>query len=147
MSRQQSPPRPCPYNQPNHVITEGWAHVINYSIDDLQSAESLIEGATIRDPTNRDMMTVILAAIQSLQLQIIGLAEKQASTTSTVSFLADETNGIRVGVAKLQQEAGRTQKAPAPVLRPPKPQPQPYQQGYAPLSRGDTQPFPRNLYQ
>jgi len=79
-------------------------------------------------------MTPILAAIYSLQTQIISLAEKQASTTSTVSFLADETNRIRVGVAKLQQEASRIQKAPMPAPRPPKPQTQPYQQGYAPLS-------------
>jgi len=132
MSRQQSRPRPHPTNQPNHIITEGWAHVVNQSIDDPQSAEDLIAGAMTRDPTNRDVMTAILAAIHSLQTQIIGLAEKQASTTSTVSFLADETNRIRVGVAKLQQEAGRIQKAPTPAPPLPKPQPQPYQQGYAP---------------
>ena len=132
MSRQQSPPHPRPSNQPNHIITEGWTHVINQSIDDPESAENLIEGAKHQDPTNRDIMTAILAAIHSLQTQIISLADKQASTTSTFSFLADETNRIRVGVAKLQQEAGRTQKAPAPAPRPPKPQPQPYQQGYAP---------------
>ena len=57
----RSPPRPRLSNQPNHIITEGWVHVINHSIDDPQSAESLIEGATTRDPTNRDIMTVILA--------------------------------------------------------------------------------------
>jgi len=132
MSRQQSPPCPHPTNQPNHIITEGWAHVINQSIDDTQLAEDLIAGAKTRDPTNRDVMTAILVAIHSLQTQIIGLAEKQASTTSTVSFLADKTNRIRVGVAKLQQEAGRIQKAPAPAPRPPRPQLQLYQQGYAP---------------
>ena len=123
---QQSPPRTHPTNQPNHIITEGQAHVINQSIDDPQSAEDLIAGAKTTDPTNRDVMTAILVAIQSLQIQIIGLAEKQASTTSTVSFLADETNRIRVGVTKLQQEAGQIQKVPAPAPRPPKPQPQPY---------------------
>jgi len=32
-------------NQPSHIITEGWAHVINQSIDDPESAENLIEGA------------------------------------------------------------------------------------------------------
>jgi len=118
--------------QPNHIITEGWAHVINQSIDDPQAADDLIQGAKKQDPSNRDVMTAILAPILSLQTQIIDLAEKQASTTSTVSFLADETNRIRLGVAKLQQEAGRIQKAPAPAPRPPKTQPQPYQQGYAP---------------
>ena len=100
--------------------------MINQSIDDTQLAEDLIAGAKTRDPTNRDVMTAILVAIHSLQTQIIGLAEKQASTTSTVSFLADETNRIRVEVTKLQQEAGQIQKAPAPAPRPPIPQPQPY---------------------
>jgi len=92
--------------QPNHIIPECWAHVINQSVDDPESGEDLIAGTTTRDPTNRDIMTAILAAIHSLQTQIIALAEKQASTTSTVSFLADECNRIRVGVTKLQQEAG-----------------------------------------
>jgi len=63
--------------------------VINQSIDDPQSAEDLITGAKTRDPTNRDVMTAILAPIHCLQTQIIGLAEKQASTTSTVDFLPD----------------------------------------------------------
>ena len=114
-------------NQPNYIITEGWGHVINQSIDDLQAAQDLIEGAKQQAPTNRDIMTAILVAIHSLQTQIIDLAEKQALTTSMVSFLADETNRIRLGVAKLQQEAGRIQKAPTSAPRPPKPQPQPYQ--------------------
>jgi len=105
---------------------EGWGHVINQSIDDPQAARYLIERAKRQDPTNRDVMTAILAAIHSLQTQIIDLAEKQAPTTNTVSFLADKANKIRVGVAKLQQEAGCFQKAPAPTPRPPKSQPQPY---------------------
>jgi len=145
MSRQQSPPRPRTSNQPNQIINEGWADVINQSIDDAQSAEDLIAGAKDRDPTNRHVMTVIPAAIHSLQTQIIGLAEKQASTTSTVSFLADECNRIRVGVTKLQQEAARPQKAPAPALCPPKPQPQPYQQGYAPPPPASLLPGAANL--
>ena len=66
-------------------------------------------------------MTAILVAIHSLQTQIIGLVEKQASTTSTVGFLANKCNSIRVGVTKLQQEPGRPQKAPAPAPARPKP--------------------------
>jgi len=95
-ARRQSLP-----GQPNHIITETWAHVINQSIDDPQLAEDIIEGAKTRDSSNRDVMTAILTAIHSLQTQIIGLAEKQGSTTSTVGFLADEGNRIRVGVTKL----------------------------------------------
>jgi len=121
LDRQRSPPRPRPSNQPNYIITEGWAHVINQSIDDAQSGEDLIADATTRDYTNRDVITAILAAIHYLQTQVIALAEKQASTSSTISFLADETNRIRVGVAKLQQETGRMQKTPAPAPCPPKP--------------------------
>jgi len=118
-------------SQPNHIIIEGWGHITNQSIDNPQAAQDQIEGATRQDPSNRDVMTAILAAIHSLQIQIIDLAEKEASTTSTVSFLADETNRIRLGVAKLQQQAGRILNAPIPAPRPPKPQPQPYQQGDA----------------
>ena len=69
-ARRQSLP-----GQPNHIITEGWAHVTNQSIDDPQSAEDLIEGAKTRDPSNQDVMTAILAAIHFLQIQIVGLAE------------------------------------------------------------------------
>ena len=98
----------------NHIIIEDWAHVINQSIDDPQSAEDLIAGLTTRDPINRDLMSAILVAIHSLQTQIMGLAEKQASTTSTVGFPADECNRIGVGITKLQQEAGCLQKALAP---------------------------------
>jgi len=58
-------------------------------------------------------MTAMLAAIHSLQLQISNLAEKQAASSSTLGFLTDETNQIRKRVTKLQQEAGRIQKAPA----------------------------------
>jgi len=58
-------------------------------------------------------MTAMLAAIHSLQLQVTNLAEKQATTSSTLGFLTDETHQIRKGVTKLQQEAGHTQKAPA----------------------------------
>jgi len=50
-----------------------------------QAAQDLIEGAKKQDPTNPDVITGILAAIYSLQTQIIYLAKKQASTTSTVS--------------------------------------------------------------
>jgi len=81
--------------------------MINQSIDNPQAPQDLIAGATKQDPTNHDIMTAILAAVHSLQTQIIDLAEKQASTTSTVSFLADENNRIRLGVVKLQQQAGR----------------------------------------
>ena len=83
--------------------------------------EDLIAGATNRDPTNQDVMTAILAAIHSLQTQIIGLEEKQVSTTSTVGFLADEYIRLRVGLTKLQQEAGHPQKALVPALARPKP--------------------------
>jgi len=145
MSRQQSPPCPRTSNQPNHIINEGWAHVINQSIDDPPSAEDLIAGAKDRDPTNWDVMTAILATIHSLQTQIIGLAEKQASTTSTVGFLADECNRIRVGVTKLQEEAARLQKAPAPAPTRPKPASQPYPQGYAPPPLGTLLPGAANL--
>jgi len=119
--------------------------VINQSIDNPQAAQDLIDGTTKQDPTNRDIITTILAAIHSLHTQIIDLAEKQASTTSTLSVLADETNRIRLRVAKLQQEAGHIQKAPAPALRPPKPQPQPNQQGYAPLPIVTLMPVAANL--
>ena len=119
--------------------------MINQSIDDPQAAQDLINGAKKQDPTNRDIMTAILAAIHSLQTQVINLAEKQASTTSTVSFLGDETNRIRLGVAKLQQEAGRIQKGPAPALRPAKPQPQLYQQEYAPPPPATLLPGAANL--
>jgi len=54
-------------SQPNHIIMEGWAHVINQSIDDPQAAEDLIPGAKRQDPTNRDVMTAVLVAIHSLQ--------------------------------------------------------------------------------
>ena len=120
-ARRQSLP-----GQPNHIITEGWAHVSNKAIDDLQSAEDVIAGAITREPSNRDIMTAILAAIHSLQTQIISLADKQASTTSTVGFLANECHRIRVGITKLSQEAGRPQKAPAPAPACPKPAAQPY---------------------
>jgi len=82
--------------------------VINQSIDDLQAAQDLIEGTKRQDPPNPDIMTAIQTAIHSLQTQIIDLAKKQAFTTSTVSFLVDEANRIRVAVAKLQQVPGCT---------------------------------------
>ena len=119
-------------NQPNYIITDGWCHIVNLTIDDPEAAEALIKGADKQDPTNREMMTAMLAAIHSLQLQVTNLAKKQAATSSTLGFLTDETHQIRKGVTKLQQEAGRIQKAPAPAPRPPKPHPQPYQQGYTP---------------
>jgi len=77
-------------------------------------------------------MMAILALIHSLQTQIIGLAEKQASTTSIVGFLADEYNKIRVVVTKLQPKAGCPQKAPALSPAHPKPAAQPYSQWYVP---------------
>jgi len=90
-------------------------------------------------------MTAMLAAIYSLQLQITNLAEKQVTTSSTLGFLTDETHQIQKGVTRLQQEARRTQKAPAPAPYLPKPQPQPYQQGYAPPSPAMLLPGATNL--
>jgi len=43
--RQQSPPHPSPSNRPNHIITEGWGHILNLTIDDPEAAEALIKGA------------------------------------------------------------------------------------------------------
>jgi len=118
---------------------------MNLTIDDPEAAEALIKGADQQDPTNRDVMTAMLAAIHSLQLQINNLAEKQAATSSTLGFLTDETHQIRKGITKLQQEAGRTQKALAPAPCPPKPQPQLYQQGYAPPPSATLLPVAANL--
>jgi len=41
---------------------------VNLTIDDPEAAEALIKGADKQDPTNRDIMTAMLAAIHSLQL-------------------------------------------------------------------------------
>ena len=97
---------------------------MNLTIDDPEATEALIKEADQQDPTNCDVMTAMLAAIHSLQLQITNLDEKQAATSSTLGFLTDETHQIRKGVTKLQQEAGRMQKAPpAPASRPKDPAP------------------------
>jgi len=77
-----------------HPVTLNW-------LGSVPQIEDVWIDTKTRDPTNQDVMTAILAAIHYLQTQTIGLAEKQVSTTSTVSFLADETNKIMVGVAKL----------------------------------------------
>ena len=106
---------------------------MNLTIDDPEATEPLIKGAGKQDPTNHDIMTAMLVAIHSLQLRITNLAKKQGSTSSTLGFLTDETHQLRKGVTKLQQEAGRMQKAPSALaLQPKAPAPQPYHQGYAP---------------
>ena len=79
-------------DQPNHIITDGWGHIVNLTIDDSEAAEALIKAADKQDPTNHDIMTAMLAAIHSLQLQVMNLAEKQATTSSTLGFLTDETH-------------------------------------------------------
>lgn len=107
---------------------------MNLTIDDAEAAEALIKWAGQRDPTNHHIMTTMLGGIHSLQLQIPNLVEKQAATSRTLCFLTDETHQIWKGVTKLQQGAGRSQKAtPAPALGPKPPVPQTYQQGYAPI--------------
>ena len=58
-------PGPTP-TSPNHIVVEGWEGPLCYGIDDPELANNICKAAETMDPSNRDILVLMLASIGGL---------------------------------------------------------------------------------
>jgi len=90
-----------------HIINTGWEHPIYMTTDDPEVAETVIAGASQQDPSNRDIMAILLAAMSSLQLQVTTLTEHVGDNTSGIKSLALDLDRVKHSIRSLNTQVGR----------------------------------------
>ncbi|RPB19654.1 hypothetical protein L211DRAFT_853038 [Terfezia boudieri ATCC MYA-4762] len=99
---------------PPHILNSRWETPICNAINDADDAKLLCNGAPRQDPTNRSVMAILLATINSLSLQVSALQASLSSTNATVQQLAENGNHIENAVLRLSTQNNPLPRHPTP---------------------------------